>query len=90
MNVTINICEVSAELADLAVRREIWGIEELTSFMDTQNKWKEVYQEENDCITYTPEAQEVFEEWYDYYFDIIINLSEDGKDTLLGPFEVSN
>lgn len=87
MNVTINILECCSELADLAVRREIWGVEEVP---DTDGIWGKVYVAESDCISFTPKAQELFEQWYDYYFDIIINLSEDGKDTLLGPSKVPN
>ena len=87
MNVTINIVEVSAELADLAVRREICDNESLDK---NSEDWEKVYKEENKIISYTEEAQDVFNRWYDYYFDIIINLSEDGKDTLLGQSKVPN
>lgn len=87
MNITINIVEVSTELADLAVRREICDNESLDK---NSEDWEKVYKEENKIISYTEEAQDVFNRWYDYYFDIIINLSEDGKDTLLGPSKVPN
>ena len=78
MNVTINIVEVSAELAEKIV---------CAKFKDDDKK---IYIDTNEGTIYTPLAQKMFEEWYDYYFDIIINLSEDGKDTLLGPSEVPN
>lgn len=90
MNININVVEVSSELADLAVRREICDNESLE---EGDGFWEEVYQyakDEENVIIYTEEAQDCFIRWYDYYFDIIINLSEDGKNTLLGPSEVPN
>jgi hypothetical protein len=78
MNVTINILELASELAEKVV---------CAKFEDDD---KEIYIDTNEGTIYTPQAQEMFEEWYDYYFDIIINLSEDGKDTLLGPSKVPN
>ena len=90
MNVTINILECCSELADLAVRREICDNESLE---EGKEEWEKIYQyveDEENVIIYTEEAQDCFIRWYDYYFDIIINLSEDGKDTLLGPSKVPN
>lgn len=60
MNITINIVELAAELASL----------------DLQNNWHDsviIYEENEDEIKYTEEAQEIFDELYDSYYSIIEN-----------------
>jgi len=56
MNVTINIVELASELADKDLETHFG-----------QNRWIESDHE----LSYTEEAQELFNEYYDYYFDII-------------------
>ena len=60
MNIKINIIEAASELAD----------NELNSFFKGQ-----IYINDNDIeAIYTNEAQEVFNELYDKYFNILYNL----------------
>lgn len=57
-NVTINIVELASELADL----------------ELQNNWHDsiqVYEEDEEEIRYTPEAQDIFDDLYDKYYDLI-------------------
>jgi hypothetical protein len=56
MNVTINIVELASELADKDLETHFG-----------QNRWIE----NDDELSYTEEAQDLFNEYYDYYFDII-------------------
>lgn len=56
MNVTINIVELASELADKDLETHFG-----------QNRWIE----SDDELSYTEEAQDLFNEYYDYYFDII-------------------
>lgn len=62
MEKTINILELSSELADLKVR-ELIGEE------------SKIYVENDGIITYTDVAQDLFNQWYDFYYDIIDNLN---------------
>jgi len=59
MNVTINIVELASELAD----------KDLESHFG-QKRWIE----SDDELIYTEESQDLFNEYYDYYFDIIEQL----------------
>lgn len=62
MNIKINIIEAASELAQ----------NEIESFFQGQ-----IYIDDNDIETiYTDEAQEVFNELYDKYFNILYNLQE--------------
>ena len=62
MEKTINILELSSELADFKVR-ELIGEE------------SKIYVENDGIITYTDVAQDLFNQWYDFYYDIIDNLN---------------
>ena len=59
MNVTINILELASELADHEVQEHF----KYSSIP--------VYDEDDDEIRYSNEAQEVFDELYDKYYAII-------------------
>jgi hypothetical protein len=59
MNVTINILELASELADKDL---------VTHF--GENRWVE----SDDELRYTDEAQDLFDEYYDYYYQIIDDL----------------
>lgn len=64
MNIKINIIEVASELAEK---------EMIKYFSDDL----ELYSDEDEyCIVYTDEAQELFNQLYDKYFDLLYNLQE--------------
>jgi hypothetical protein len=64
MNIKINIIEVASELAEK---------EMIKYFSDDL----ELYSDEDEyCIVYTDEAQELFDQLYDKYFDLLYNLQE--------------
>ena len=56
MNLTINIIELASELSDKDLETHFG-----------QKRWIE----SDDELSYTEEAQDLFNEYYDYYFDII-------------------
>lgn len=63
MEITINLLEVASELANQIVHAE---------FNDDE---REIYTvTNNDETIYTEDAQETFNEWYDYYYDFLLNL----------------
>lgn len=63
MDITINLLEVASELAHLVV---------CAKFEDDDNA---LYENTTDTITsYTEEAQDLFDEWYDYYYELLNNL----------------
>jgi hypothetical protein len=69
MNVEINIVEAAAELAEKSVRLELEEKENLIYVFDKEGN-----------STYTEEAQELFNAYYDEYFDLLLNcktLKED-------------
>lgn len=61
MNVTINILELATELAEIEMEQNR-NVGEITTIED-----------ENGCIVYTNEAQDIFNELYDKYYSIIEN-----------------
>lgn len=66
MDIKINILEVASELAHLVV---------IAKFEDNNNA---IYESTTDTITsYTEEAQDLFNEWYDYYYDFLFNLKNE-------------
>lgn len=63
MEITINLLEVASELAHEAV---------CAKFEDDDT---EIYENTSDTITsYTEKAQDLFNEWYDHYYDLLLNL----------------
>lgn len=60
MEITINVIELSCELAEEMVNVK-FNYEE-----------DDIYVEENEELKYTEQAQEIFSEWYDYYYDFLI------------------
>lgn len=60
MEITINVIELSCELAEEMVNVK-FNYEE-----------DDIYVEENEELKYTEQAQEIFNEWYDYYYDFLI------------------
>ena len=74
MNRTINILELASELADVRLREDAECMSRdtyISIFPDG------IDIEEGDTITYTEEAQDVFNGYYDYYYTIIEKYSED-------------
>jgi hypothetical protein len=63
MDITINLLEVASELAHEVV---------CAKFEDDDNA---IYESTTDTITsYTEEAQDLFNEWYDHYYELLNNL----------------
>ena len=61
MNVTINLVELASELAEN---------ERIKYFSESLELYSD---EDEDCIVYTDEAQDIFDELYDKYYAIIEN-----------------
>lgn len=58
MDITINIVELASELAS----------------EDLYDNWRDsikIYEDDGDCLTYTDEAQDIFNDLYDKYYSII-------------------
>ena len=66
MNKTINVVELASVLAHERMKMEIGASED--------EVWVGLDDEEADTLTYIDEAQDVFNEWYDYYYDQIEKL----------------
>jgi hypothetical protein len=66
MNKTINVVELASVLAHERMKMEIGATED--------EVWLGLDDEEADTLTYIDEAQDVFNEWYDYYYDKIEKL----------------
>jgi len=65
MDIKINILEVASELAHKKIEEH---------FEFESNK---IYESVTDAITnYTDEAQDLFNELYDYYYDFLLKLKE--------------
>ena len=62
MEITINLLEAAAELAHEAIRAK---------FDDDDDA---MYILSDDTITYTDDAQDLFNEWYDHYYDLLFDL----------------
>ena len=66
MEKTINVLELVDILAEKALARQ-WE--------DIDDRGENVFvEEENGDLRYCAEAQEIFNYWYNYYFDIIDEL----------------
>jgi hypothetical protein len=62
MNKTINVVELASELAHERMKMEL-------ELSDDQ-----VWVDSDDTLVYTEEAQDTFNEWYDYYYTLIEQL----------------
>ena len=60
MEITINLIELSSDLAEEMVKIKF------------NYKENDIYVEEDEEVKYTEQAQEIFKEWYDYYYDFLI------------------
>jgi hypothetical protein len=64
MDIKINLLEAASELAHEVV---------CAKFEDDDNA---IYENTSDTITsYTEEAQDLFNEWYDHYYDLLNNIA---------------
>lgn len=59
--VKVNVCELASELADRDLKVN-WG-ESIRVYED----------EDADILTYTDEAQDIFNDLYDLYYDLILS-----------------
>ena len=66
MNKTINIVELASVLAHERMKMEIGASED--------EVWVTDGEDQDDCLVYMDEAQDVFNEWYDYYYTQIEKL----------------
>lgn len=67
MNVTVNAIEVASELAHHRT---------LYDSGDICNNEDDMYLDPDaDILVYTDEIQDRFNQWYDFYFEIITNLA---------------
>ena len=60
MEITINLIELSSDLAEETVKIKF------------NYKENDIYVEEDEEVKYTEQAQEIFNEWYDYYYDFLL------------------
>ena len=72
-NITVNAVELASSLAEKATADE-FGIniddqEELESVLCIGEDHEDY---DEDCSAYTEEAQKVFDRWYDYFYDKIL------------------
>lgn len=61
MNIAINIVEIASELANERA---------YTQMIADGFGCNDIYKENNYAIEYTEEASIIFNEWYDYYYNI--------------------
>lgn len=74
MNITINILEVASELA----QKELEKIEKLSERYNLPNPFPNgIYVETEDETSYTEEAQDIFNDLYDEYYDFLWDLKEE-------------
>ena len=72
MEIRINVLEISAELADLAVKRKLCGREDVEEHTED---WDKIYEYTEDRLStvYTDKAQDLFNDIYDYYFNMLVD-----------------
>jgi len=62
MEIKINIVELASELANDAVYEYI-----MSEYLSQSS----IYKEESEVVEYTEYGQKIFDQWYDYYYNII-------------------
>lgn len=62
MDIKVNLVELASELANDRTLEEL-----ISEYMGET----EIYKANSDVIEYTPYAQKVFDNWYDYYYNFI-------------------
>lgn len=72
MNITINPVELASKLAHTRTKDEMLFE---TNLIETENDMYITIEDKQEN-RYTDEAQEVFNRWYDYYYEIISGCEE--------------
>ena len=67
----INNVELASNLAHNAARDEMMSETSKGDFKINSEEEMCIYDEDNDCLIYTEQVQEVFNRWYDFYYDEI-------------------
>lgn len=70
--ININIIELASNLAH---NRTLYESGDICNNEDEMFKQKSDYDYDPDCLSYTEEIQERFNEWYDYYFNEIYKIN---------------
>jgi len=73
MTIVINEVKLATELAHDVTKDELI-CSCYTEFTVEEDLW--IYDEESEMDVYKKEVQAVFDRWYDYFYDIIINAKE--------------
>ena len=68
MDIKINLVEIASELANDRM------IEELSREYLSES---DIYKQDSDVVEYTDYAQKVFNNWYDYYYNLLWNLKQE-------------
>jgi hypothetical protein len=67
----INEVELACKLADIKVKEELLGTE--LKYKTEEDLFDVKIEDEQKVLYYKEEVQEVFNRWYDYYWDLIID-----------------
>lgn len=67
----INEVELACKLADIKVKEELLGTE--LKYRTEEDLFDVKIEDEQEVLYYKSEVQEVFDRWYDYYWDLIID-----------------
>lgn len=66
----INEVELACKLADIKVKEELLGTE--LKYKTEEDLFIIRHEDEQEVLYYKEEPQEVFNRWYDYYWDLIV------------------
>lgn len=75
MEVTVNILELASELADIEVNKIFHNKYSPELNKEEIDQLIHAYDEDSDCVVYTPEAQDIFNQVYDDFFEVISNIA---------------
>ena len=76
INVEVNILELASELADSHTVQKFAETKGCTVKKFLEIYSNEVYAEGENCTFYTDEAQDVFNNYYDFYLDFIERVAK--------------
>jgi hypothetical protein len=71
----INEVELACNLADIKVKEELLGTE--LKYKTEEDLFDVKIENEQEVLYYKEEVQEVFNRWYDYYWDLIVDCKPD-------------
>ena len=66
----INEVELACKLADIKVKEELLGTE--LKYKTEEDLFNIEIEDEQEVLYYKEEVQKVFNRWYDYYWDLIV------------------